>query len=211
MPQVPKTSPRKTALGGNGQTGELRRLLRYSHIFSSAVREVLEAQLLRDVSPESLSLSQFHLLRLMTFNGQHQVGQVADFLGVSPPAATKNIDKLEGLGLVLRSPDKGDRRATLLSVTPKGRRLVRKYDKKKGALLEPILHKFDQREIADFSDMLERFSVSLLGLNPSENDYCLRCAAYLEINCPVGKTRGGCPYQKNKAKQQSKNSPPELP
>ena len=84
-------------------------------------------------------------------------------------------------------------------------------NKKKGALLEPLLHNFDHREIADFSDMLERFSVSLLGLNPNENEYCLRCAAYLEINCPVGRIRGGCPYQKNKAKQSSKESPPELP
>jgi DNA-binding MarR family transcriptional regulator len=188
---------------GNGQAGELNRLLRYSHIFSSTVREVLESQLIQQVTQEPLSISQFHLLKLMMFNGQHQVGQVADFLGVSPPAATKNIDKLEGLGLLVRSPDKGDRRATLLSVTPKGRRLVKKFEEKKAERLEPVVHGFNNEEIDQFSRMLERFSVSLLDLDPSDAGVCLRCSAYLEADCPIGKARGGCPYQKNKTKEGS--------
>src|SRR3990172_1781993 len=96
---------------GNGSF----RLLRSSHIFASAVREILEQKLVREVSSVPLTLSQFHLLKLMHLNGRHQVGQVADFLGVSPPAATKNIDKLEALGLLVREPSKGDRRARLLS------------------------------------------------------------------------------------------------
>jgi hypothetical protein len=69
------------------------RLLRYSHIFASTVREILESKLLREASPLPLSLSQLHLLKLMTLNGRHQVGELAGFLGVSPPAATKSVDK----------------------------------------------------------------------------------------------------------------------
>ncbi len=53
----------------------------------------------------------------MTLNGRHQAGELAEFLGVSAPAATKNIDKLERFGLVVRSPSKGDRRATQLSAS----------------------------------------------------------------------------------------------
>jgi DNA-binding MarR family transcriptional regulator len=195
----PLTRP-ATNGNGNGQAGEMYRLLRYSHIFSSAVREMLESKVLQQVSQEPLSISQFHLLKLMMLNGQHQVGQVADFLGVSPPAATKNIDKLEGLGLLVRTPDKGDRRATLLSVTPKGRRLVKKFEEKKAERLEPVVQGFDKEEIDEFSRMLERFSVSLLDLDPSNEGACLRCSAYLEAHCPVGRARGGCPYQENKTK-----------
>lgn len=195
----PHPAPKGTGDGnGDGRTHELHRLLRYSHIFSSAVREVLESQLLQAISPEPLSISQFHLLKLMMFKGQHQVGQVADFLGVSPPAATKNIDKLEGLGLMVRTPDKGDRRATLLSVTPKGRRLVKKFEEKKAERLQPILHNFKKDEVDRFSHMLERFAVSLLDIETAGDSVCLRCAAYLEPDCPVGKVRGGCPYEKLK-------------
>ena len=127
--------------GGIQAGRDVFRLLRYTHIFASAVREILELKLLREISPLPLTLSQFHLLKLMTVNGQHQMGQLADFLGVSPPAATKNIDKLERLKLVVRNPSKGDRRATLLSVSPKGRRLVRKYEELKTARLSPVLER----------------------------------------------------------------------
>jgi len=67
---------------GNGRD-EVFRLLRYSHIFASVVREFLELQLLHEVSDEDLSLSQLHLLKLITLDGEHQMGQVAEFLGIS--------------------------------------------------------------------------------------------------------------------------------
>lgn len=175
------------------------RLVRYSHIFASAVREVLELKLVREVSSVPLTLSQFHLLKLMFLNGRHQVGEVADFLGVSPPAATKNIDKLEALGLVFRAPSEGDRRATLLSVSPKGRRLVRRYEALKTARLAPVLVKFRSKELKQLAHLLERFSLSLLERELAGGDdghgVCLRCDAYIESGCPVGQLRGGCPYQ----------------
>lgn len=177
------------------------RLLRNSHIFSSAVREILEQKFLKEASSLPLTLSQFHLLKLMSINGQHQVHEVAEFLGVSPAAASKNIDKLEGLGLVSRTPSRGDRRATLLKITSKGRKLVLAYEELKAARLYPVLDKFKSKEINELSRLLERFSVEVFKLEEREeqgstNGYCLRCAAYLENDCPVGDIRGGCPYYK---------------
>ncbi len=177
------------------EEGSLR-LLRDSHIFASAIREILDVKLLREVSAHPLTPSQFQVLRLMSLNGPHQAGEVADFLGVSPPAATKNIDKLERLGLVARAPSTGDRRATLLSVSAKGRRLVRKYEQHKAAYLSPVLNSFRPAEIERFTDLLERFSVSLLSQQPAGDRFCLRCAGYIEADCPVGQMRGGCRYQK---------------
>jgi DNA-binding MarR family transcriptional regulator len=172
------------------------RLLRDSHIFASAIREILDVKLLREVSPNPLSPPQFQLLKLMSLNGQHQVGEVASFLGVSAPAATKNIDKLERLGLVTRTPSKGDRRATLLAVSRKGRRLVQKYEVHRRARLAPALAGFKPAEIQQFSQLLERFSLSLLAQEPSGDLFCLRCAGYIEKDCPVSRVHGGCRYQK---------------
>ena len=146
----------------------------------------------------------------MSVDGRHQLGQVADFLGVSPPAATKNIDKLERLGLVVRTPSKGDRRATLLSVSPKGRRLVRKYEDIKTTRLAPVLEGFQPEELGQFTGYLERFSALLLGLEQNEAGFCLRCAAYIEKGCPVGRIRGGCPYQKVHRKQPSEGTAEEV-
>jgi DNA-binding MarR family transcriptional regulator len=188
---APKRSPPSPRLTEK----DLFRLLRYSHIFASAVRETLDVELLRTATSLPLTTSQVHVLKLMAHNGSHQVGEIADFLGVSPPAATRNIDKLEHHGLVVRAPCEDDRRATLLSVSPKGRRLVARLDRLKETRLAPVLAELDPSEVRRLAELLERFSVSLLRKNDLEGGFCLRCAAYLEDDCPVGRARGSCPYQ----------------
>ena len=179
----------------SGDPAELLRLIRFSHIFASAVREILELKIIQEASPLPLSISQFHILKVISLNGQHQLGELADFLGVSPPATTKSIDKLEGLGLVLRGASAEDRRVTLLSVSPAGRQLVDKYEAIKAARLAPVLAKFKNEELQQFASLLQRFAVSLHQQEESRREFCLRCDAYIETNCPVGRVRGGCPYQ----------------
>ena len=189
----PTTDPDDPAKAGGGDG--FFRFLRCSYIFTSVVREVLEERLLREIGPYRLTPSQFHLVKLMSFDGHHQVGEVADFLGVSPPAASKNIDKLERLGLVVRTPSKGDRRATLLSVSRKGRRLVRKYEDLRAARLGPVLKGFGPEEVEQLTGLLERFAVSLLEAAPTADRFCLRCGCCIQEDCSVGQMRGGCPYQ----------------
>jgi DNA-binding MarR family transcriptional regulator len=188
---------------GEEQDGDrLRRFLRYSHIFSSAVQEILESRYLGEVTELPLTLPQFHLLKLIALNGRHQVGEVAEFLGVSAPAASKNIDKLERLGLVVRGASEGDRRATLLSASRRGRRLVRSYEDLKAKRLRPLLGRFRPEEIDQLVRFLERFSVMLYARERSRDDFCLRCAAYCEDHCPVGHVLGNCPYEKIRARRQ---------
>lgn len=179
----------------------LYRFLRNSHIFSSAVHEILETKYLTDTCREPISLQQFHLLKLISLNGQHQVGEIADFLGVSSPAATKCIDKLERLGLLRRSRCPADRRATLLSATDKARDVVNRYEAHKTERLSPLLDRFEQREIAQFTRLMERFSLLLYAREIRENGYCLRCAVYGESNCPIGQVLGNCPYEKVRSRR----------
>jgi DNA-binding MarR family transcriptional regulator len=183
-------TPRKP---GEGDTPSS--LLRNSHIFSSVVREFLENRYLREISPNSINLSQFHLLKAITLHDERQAGELADFLGVTPPAATKALDKLEGLGLVVRKSSKRDRRVKLLSPSEKGRELVRSYEELKANRLAPVLDGFDEMEIALFNDLLQRFSLYLLEQEDTEGGMCLRCAAYCDDHCPVGDVTGGCPYE----------------
>ncbi|MFQ5511000.1 MAG: MarR family winged helix-turn-helix transcriptional regulator [Candidatus Krumholzibacteriia bacterium] len=173
---------------------DLFRLLRDTHIFASVVRETLGKDLLHEVSPQPLSASQFHLIRLMSLHGCRSVRQAADFLGVSPPAASKSIDKLVGLGLVIRQSSAGDRRATRLSVSDSGRQLVRRYEALKNDRLTGVLESFRPEEIEKLSDLLERFCVSVLSRCQDEKRACLFCGAYVADNCPIEQFRGGCPY-----------------
>ena len=126
----------------------------------------------------------------------YQVGELASFLGVSPPAATKNIDKLERLGLIVRTPSKGDRRATLLVPSAKGRRLVQKYEGIKADRLAPVLEEMGSKDLDRLAQLLERFSLSVVKNEEAGEGLCLWCAAYCTEGCAVGRIRGGCPYEK---------------
>ncbi|MDH4338332.1 MAG: hypothetical protein OEX18_13755, partial [Candidatus Krumholzibacteria bacterium] len=107
---------------------------------------------------------------------------------------TKNVDKLERFGLVVRTPSEGDRRAILLAPSQKGRRLVQKYEELKTARLIPVLSGFGEEELEQFASMLERVAVALLRQEETPRGFCMRCAAYIETGCPVGHVRGACPY-----------------
>jgi DNA-binding MarR family transcriptional regulator len=188
----PKADPKKA--GGVLDERNRLNLLHYSHIFASVVRDILEAKFLDEVTPHSLTLSQFHLLKLIALNGNHQVGEVAVFLGMSPPAATKNLDKLKRLGLILRSPSKGDRRATLVSPSAKGRRLVQEYENLKAGRLSPVLELFTSKEMEQLVRLLKRFSLSIIKQENAGGGLCLWCAAYCQPNCAVAGMHGGCPH-----------------
>ena len=80
----------------------------------------------------------------------------------------------------------------------KGRRLVKRYEEIRAARLSPVVEGFGRNEVARFTDLLERFSVSLLGLDPPEERFGMRCAAFIEADCPVGEMRGCCPCGTNR-------------
>ena len=121
---------------------------------------------------------------------------MADFLGVSSPAATKNIDKLERLDLVSRTPSSDDRRAILLEPSRAGRRLVKKYEDLKSKRLKTVMEAFSSSDLRTLTHLLERFSLALILANESREGLCFRCSAYFDEHCPIMHIREDCPYQK---------------
>jgi DNA-binding MarR family transcriptional regulator len=173
----------------------LRQFLRSSHIFNAAVRRIIDARDLAESRGFSLTPSQLQLLKLITAEGQRTVSDVGAFLGVTTPAATKCVDKLERLGLLTRTPSTSDRRATMLSSSRAGRRLVRDYESVKRSRLEPALEQFSPGEIDQLTDLLERFAVALFSREKPRGESCRCCAAYIDDDCSIGRLRGGCPFQ----------------
>lgn len=178
---------------GPGERSERLRLLRSSHLIASAVREALEARLLREATPLPLSPSQLRLLRIVVRNGGYPAGRVAGLLGLSPPATTKNIDKLESLGLLFRSGAARDRRTVLVSASQTGRHLVRRYEDLESAALAPVLDDLGATEIEHLAGLLERLAAELLRPILRDGPACMRCGGYFRQDCPLGTGRGGCP------------------
>jgi len=168
---------------------------RWLHIFAASVRQALEAEPLAEVSRRGLTVTQFHLLRLVASNGLDRVGAAARFLGVSPPALTKNIDKLVRLGLLTRRASTVDRRALALRVTRRGRALVDRHDDISAARLERALSALTRDETEEFTRLLQVVSLELLKNADTRQGECLRCGGDIAPNCAVAHLRGGCPYQ----------------
>jgi DNA-binding MarR family transcriptional regulator len=67
---------------------------------------------------------------------------------MSPPAMTKQIDRLERDGLVERTQSEDDRRRVAIRLTDDGRRLLRRVRSRRTAWLAQRLAELDEDELA---------------------------------------------------------------
>lgn len=87
-------------------------------------REHAESLAAWDVTP-----SQARALRVLSSRDEGmRPSALADELRIAPRSATDVVDGLEARGWVSRAADPGDRRATVLSLTPDGRELVERIE-----------------------------------------------------------------------------------
>jgi DNA-binding MarR family transcriptional regulator len=98
-------------------------IMRAQQIVLAAVDDALK--------PHGLTFARWEALVLLSFTrtGSLPLGKMGQRLMIHPTSVTNIIDRLEADGLVVRSPHPEDRRTTLASITPAGRRLVRRATK----------------------------------------------------------------------------------
>jgi DNA-binding MarR family transcriptional regulator len=101
------------------------------------------------------------LHRLYVHGSSLRVTNLADLLGVDAPAITRKIHRLEHDGLVVRHADPDDRRATLIGLTPAGRRTLERVLDARRAWLERLFGGWDGTDLATFASLLDRFSSAL--------------------------------------------------
>ncbi|MFV2072023.1 MAG: MarR family winged helix-turn-helix transcriptional regulator [Thermoanaerobaculales bacterium] len=168
------------------------RFLRYGHVLSSLLREFLEEGFLPQVFPHRLPPPQFSFPNLTPPNAAPQVGELARSLGVSAAASSKNLDRLERLGLVSRGSSSEDRRATLITASVEGERLVHDYELLKRARLAPVIDSLGQEKTDQLCDLLEHVCLGLLAKDTAPRATCLRCAGYYRADCSVEQLHGEC-------------------
>ncbi len=171
---------------------QFHRFLRYGHVLRSLLREFLEEDFLRQICPHRLTRSQFCFLKLIAANSDLQVGELARSIGVSAAAASKNLDKLERQGLVIRETSSEDRRAILLSASGEGRRLVLDYERHKAARLMPVIESLGVEKTGILCDLLEEVCTGMLARVEEPRETCLRCAGYYRPDCVFEEFQGEC-------------------
>ena len=178
-----------------------------AQVFASSVNNVIEERLLRQVGPRQLTFSQFKLLKLLAQTDAQTIGDVAAFLGVSNPAASKAVDKLVRRGLLVRNEAQADRRATELSLTESSRRVLAAYDAAKNRKLAGVFRQFSPDDLRRTSELLDQLSAGIVDHTAQAEDLCLQCGIYYRKKCLVRQlVRRNCFYHRHKTRKNAKPS-----
>lgn len=97
-------------------------------------------------APWGLAPHHARALRVLAHQGHARPGELARQLRVTPRSVTDVVDALEERGLVIRRPDPADRRATALSLTMEGERLVEEIDAARRTDAEAYFARLDERD-----------------------------------------------------------------
>jgi DNA-binding MarR family transcriptional regulator len=120
------------------------------------------ARRLRSASMASLSAwdvtpSQMRTIRMLaSHDGGMRSSELAHHLHIAPRSATEVIDALETKGLVARTPDPTDRRATLVSLTPRGVDLVNDVRRARGLESEKLFDRLSRTDRTHLSRILRQ-------------------------------------------------------
>ena len=76
------------------------------------------------VRARGFTVSEWRVLASLAGSGPVPIGQLAQLVVMKQPTVTRVLDRQEARGEVRRLAHKTDRRVTLVSITPKGTRLV---------------------------------------------------------------------------------------
>lgn len=100
--------------------------------------------------PQCLVLDLLDLYKLM------KMKDIAKYMNISLPAATGLINKLYSLGIVKRVYDKKDRRVIYISLTPKGKNIVKQAGEQKKKLIENLFSKLTNKERLTYLKILQK-------------------------------------------------------
>lgn len=75
-----------------------------------------------------VTAAQSAVLFLLMRRGERRMGAISETLALGAPAVTGLVSRMEGIGLVTRSPDSQDKRGAIVTLTEAGRELALKAD-----------------------------------------------------------------------------------
>ena len=119
-------------------------------------------ELRREARAFGITGGQASLLAVVEGHGRIGLGEIAAGEGVSAPAMSKHVDRLEHAGLVKRVPGaSGDRRRVEIELTAKGQRVLRRVRSQRTAWLASRLDQLDEQALAAIDDAIEPLTALL--------------------------------------------------
>jgi DNA-binding MarR family transcriptional regulator len=146
-----------------------------------------------------LTVSQLRVLRFLRQHEDCLVGDLANGLAVSYPAASKLVNRLINRGLSQRRNDKADRRNTRLRVTLKGGKVLEIIEEKKRREIAQIFLRLEGDDQKFLTQGLKRFLEAALSDEAIIDKVCLHCGTEHFDDCLINKlnlTRAGGKLEK---------------
>jgi DNA-binding MarR family transcriptional regulator len=88
--------------------------------------------------------------------GHARVSDLAQMLGLDISTTSRKAQELESSGLLVRSEDASDRRASALSLTPEGKQMLGRLKKARLRSLEQLLADWPHEDRTQLAELLER-------------------------------------------------------
>ena len=145
--------------GGSGRQASVRQIETEVGVLIKRVRRVI-AERAQEVH-ESLHPSTFLVLTHLADQGPLRASTIVGHFAMDKASVSRQVQHLLDIGLVDRTPDPEDGRATLLSVSDEGRRRLKDVAAHRTKLLDQRLGDWDDQELADFAAVLARYNATL--------------------------------------------------
>jgi DNA-binding MarR family transcriptional regulator len=106
----------------------------------------------------NLDRALFPLLVRVERRGPLAIGELAELCGRDYSTVSRQVAKLETLGLVKRITAPSDGRVTLVTITAKGNAITTALDKAREKLMTVLLAQWDSQEVAELARLLRKFA-----------------------------------------------------
>jgi DNA-binding MarR family transcriptional regulator len=109
----------------------------------------------------SLDTALFPLLVRVAMQRNLTIGALADQVGRDYSTVSRQITRLQDLGLVDSEPSETDRRQRVLSVTAAGKNTLKKIDRARNSVMSEALDGWSQDEITELARMTTRLAAAM--------------------------------------------------
>lgn len=152
------------------------------NILASAVDELVQTRFEQEFH-ETVTFSQLNVLMLVARTESGTITNIASFLRVSLPAASKAVNRLVSQKLIERLQGGADRRKNELALTPKGESVLNEYLQIQREALQSLFPKYSETQVREFTGSIDGMTRTIVHHEHAPKELCYRCGIYFRNKC----------------------------
>lgn len=161
-------------------------------LVAQTVQEYSLPRMFESACEHHLSRNQVMTLNLLRSGRGISVSEIARVLEVTPPAASKIVERLTSLGYARRRARHGDRRVSEVVIGDGGRALLEQFAELTDLHNERTLAHFTAEEKRLLAELLHRYLRIALADLPQTEPLCLQCFDRRDEECLLAESAENC-------------------